>query len=148
MKDNYRDGNWLEAAKDTAFFSVKLLPIVAPAFVFGTLGPVWLGLGAGVIVTAIIVKTTGLGTVEEVIDLVLDPPNPVEWFNVVAPEIRKKSEEFQIGAVAWVDRRLMEGQHYLESEYQQKKRQIETGWELINKWGRWANPTPGLPFGF
>jgi len=85
-------------------------------------------------------------------DVVTGKVSPAEWYDVVAPavrkksgELQKKSEELQIRAVGWVDRRLMEGQHYLEREYREKKRQVETGWELLNKYGRWANPVH-LPF--
>ena len=134
MQDNYEKGDWAEAAKDTAFFSVKMLPVVAPAFFFGTLGPVWIGLGAGVIVTALIVEATGIGTTQDVIDLVLDPPGPIEWIEVVGPAVK---EEIIVPAAeayaGWVDRRIED---------------VETGWELINRYGRWRNPTPGLPFGF
>jgi len=152
MKDNYRKGNWAEAGKDTAFFAVTMLPVVAPNFFFGTVAfPVLTGAAIGVGATMIIVESTGIGTAEEVLDLVLDPPSPKEWYDVVAPEVKKKagelqtiSEEFQIGAVAWVDRRLMEGQHYLEREYQEKKELVETGWELLNRYGKWYNPV--LPF--
>jgi hypothetical protein len=144
MKENYRKGNWLEAAKDTAFFAVAMTPIVAPAFFFGTLAPVWIGLGVGVIATAVIVEATDIGTTQDVIDMVLDPPI-TDWYEVVAPEIEKKSDELQIRAVGWVDRRLMDVQHYLEQEYQEKKHQVETGWELLTKYGRWANPI-ALPF--
>jgi hypothetical protein len=63
----------------------------------------------------------------------------------VGKEIQEKSEEIQIAAVAWVDRRLMEGQRYIEQEYQEKKQLVETGWELLNRYGRWANPV-NLPF--
>ena len=151
MQENYRKGDWAEAGKDTFFFSLAVLPVVAPTFVFGTLAPVWVA-GAGVVITtAAIVNLTGIGTTQDVIDILLDPPTPTEWYDVVAPEVKKKagelqtmSEEFQIGAVAWVDRRLMEGQHYLEREYQEKKELVETGWELLNRYGRWYNPV--LPF--
>jgi len=145
MKDNYREGDWAEAGKDTFFFSLAVLPVVAPNFVFGTLAPYWIGIGTGVVATAVIVEATGLGTYEDVIDLVLDPPTPMEWYDVVAPEIGKKSEEFQIAAVGWVDRRLMDVQHYVEREIEEKKQQVKTGWELLHEYGRWANPF-GLPF--
>jgi len=32
-------------------------------------------------------------------------------------------------------------------EFAEKKSQVETGWDLLRRYGRWANPTPGLlPF--
>jgi len=144
MEENYRKGDWLEATKDTGFFAVKMLPVVAPAFVFGTLAPVWGGIALGVVTTAVIVEATGIGEWEEVRDLLLEPPNPVEWYETVAPEIGKKSEEFQIAAVAWVDRRLMEGQHYIEAKVKQKKSQLESGWDWVEDNWRWSNPTPGF----
>jgi len=115
MEENYRKGDWVEAGKDTAWFAFAVTPVVAPNLFFGTLAPVWIGLGAGVIATAAIVEVTGIGTTQDVIDLVLDPPNPVEWYQVVAPEVGKKSEELQIRAVGWVDRRLMDIQHTIEA---------------------------------
>jgi len=114
MEENYRKGDWAEAAKDTAFFAVAVTPVVAPNFFFGTLAPVWIGAAVGVGATMAIVELTGIGTYEDVLDLVVDPPTPKEWYNVVAPEFQKKSEELQIGAVAWVDRRLMDIQHTIE----------------------------------
>jgi len=87
MQENYRKGDWAEAAKDTAFFAVAITPVVAPNFFFGTLAPVWIGAAVGVGVTIAIVEFTGIGTAEEVIDLVLDPPSPKEWIDVVGPAI-------------------------------------------------------------
>ena len=151
MRDNYAKGNWLEAAKDTGWLALTLTPVVAPNFFFGTVAfPVLTGAAIGVGATMIIAEATGMGTAEEVLDLVLDPPT--DWLEVVAPaveqkykEFAKKSDDFQIAAAGWVDRRLMDAQHYLEREYQEKKMQVETGWELLNKYGRWANPIR-LPF--
>jgi len=152
MQENYAKGDWAEAAKDTAFFAVAITPVVAPNFFFGTLAPVWIGAAVGVGATIAIVELTEIGTAEEVLELIVDPPTPVEWYEVVAPaveekykEIAQKSDDFQVAAVGWVDRRLMEGQHYLEREYQEKKQQVETGWELLNRYARWANPVH-LPF--
>jgi len=152
MRDNYDKGDWLEAAKDTGWLALTLTPVVAPNFFFGTVAfPVLTGAAIGVGATMIIVEATGIGTAEEVLDLVLDPPT--DWLEVVAPaleekfaEIAKKSDEAQIAAVAWVDRRLMDVQHYLEREYQEKKQQAETGWDWVEENWRWANPTPGLPW--
>jgi len=153
MQENYAKGDWAEAAKDTAFFAVAITPVVAPSFFFGTVAyPVLVGAAIGVGATIAIVELTGIGTAEEVLDLIVDPPMPDEWYEVVAPavkekykEIAQKSDDFQVAAVGWVDRRLMEGQHYLEREYQEKKQQLETGWELLNRYARWANPVH-LPF--
>jgi hypothetical protein len=153
MQDNYRNGDWLEAGKDSAWFALAITPVVAPEFFFARVAyPVVMGVGAGTLAAIAIVEVTGIGEAEDVVDFVLDPPTPAEWYEVVAPavekkykEMAKKSDEFQIAAVAWVDRRLMEGQHYLEREYQEKKQQVETGWELLNRYGRWANPVH-LPF--
>jgi len=58
----------------------------------------------------------------------------------VGKEIQEKSEEIQIAAVAWVDRRLMEGQRYIEQEYQEKKQLVETGWDLLTTYPVWGNP--------
>lgn len=152
MQENYAKGDWAEAAKDTAFFAVAITPIVAPSFFFGTVAyPVLVGAAIGVGATIAIVEITGIGTAEEVIEMVVDPPID-DWYEVVAPAVEEKfaeiaqaSDDFQIAAVAWVDRRLMEGQHYLEQQYQEKKHQLETGWEMLTEYGRWANPVH-LPF--
>lgn len=94
MKDNYRKGNWLEAAKDTAFFAVVMAPVVAPNFFFGTIAfPVLTGAAIGVAATIIVVELTGIGTAEEVLDLVLDPPSPEEWVEVVGPAIKSEVTE-------------------------------------------------------
>jgi len=89
MEENYRKGDWLEAAKDTGFFAVKMLPVVAPAFVFGTLAPVWGGVALGVVATAVIVEATGIGEWEDVRDLLLDP-DPFEYYEVVAPVVQSE----------------------------------------------------------
>jgi len=108
MKDNYRDGDWAEAGKDTFFFSIKILPVVAPNFFFGRVAyPVLAGAAIGVAATMVIVEATGIGTAEEVLDLVLDPPTPKEWYEVVAPAIKEEiivpvAEAY----VGWVDRRV------------------------------------------
>jgi hypothetical protein len=152
MEENYRKGDWLEAAKDTGFFAVKMLPVVAPAFVFGAMAPYWIGAAVGVGATMAIVEITGIGEWEDVRDLVLDP-DPVEWYKVVAPELEKKyrdyeqkTEEWSVAAAGWIDRRLMDVQHSLEREYQEKKTLLQGGWDLLNRYGRWANPTPGVPW--
>jgi len=94
MQENYRKGDWVEAAKDTAFFSVAILPVVAPSFFFGSVAfPVLTGVAIGVGVTMVIVEVTGIGTAEEVLDLVLDPPSPKEWYEVVAPAVREEITE-------------------------------------------------------
>jgi len=85
------------------------------------------------------------------VDVMTGEVGPAEWYEVVAPavsekfdEVQSKSEEIQIAAVGWVDDRLMDMQHFVEREIQQKKQMVETGWELLTKYGRWANPTPGF----
>lgn len=113
MQDNYAKGNWLEAAKDTGFFAVAITPVVAPNFFFGTLAPVWIGAGIGVVTTAVIVEATGIGTTQDVIDMIVDPPVD-DWYEVVIPAIDKRTDELSKRAAHWVDRRLMEGQHFIE----------------------------------
>lgn len=110
MRDNYREGDWAEAAKDTGFFAVTMLPVVAPSFFFGSVAfPVLTGAAIGVVATIIIVEVTGIGTAEDVLDLVLDPPTPKEWIEVVAPAVK---EEIILPAaeayVGWVERRAEE----------------------------------------
>jgi len=94
MKENYRKGDWLEAAKDTAFFAVVLAPVVAPNFFFGSIAfPILTGAAIGVGATMLIVELTGIGEAEEVLDLVLDPPSPQEWAEVVGPAIQSEITE-------------------------------------------------------
>ena len=113
MQENYRKGDWAEAAKDTAFFAVAVTPVVAPNFFFGTLAPYWIGIGAGVVATGIIVEATGIGEWEEVRDFVLQDPRdmPRDYFETVAPVIDKKTDEWSVRSAHWVDRRLMEVQN-------------------------------------
>jgi len=154
MQDNYRKGDWLEAGKDSAWFALAITPVVAPEFFFTRVAyPVVLGVGAGTLAAIAIVEVTGIGEAEDIVNFVLDPPTPAEWYDVVAPAVEKKFAEIdqkivevEIAAAGWVDRRLMDVQHYLESEYQEKKRMVETGWDVLTEYGRWANPTPGIPF--
>jgi hypothetical protein len=88
MQENYRKGDWLEAAKDTAFFSVAMAPVVAPNFFFGSVAfPVTVGIGTGLIATAVILEVTGIGEWEDVVEFALDPPTPAEWAEVVGPAI-------------------------------------------------------------
>lgn len=94
MRENYAKGDWLEAAKDTGFLAITLTPVVAPNFFFGTVAfPVLTGVAIGVGATMVIVEVTGIGTAEEVLDLLLDPPSPTEWYEVVAPEVEREFTE-------------------------------------------------------
>jgi len=92
MKENYQKGDWLEAAKDTAYFAVALSPVVAPTFFFGTLAPYWIGIGAGVVATAVVVEATGIGEWEDVRDFVLQDPRdmPGDYIETVAPAIQSE----------------------------------------------------------
>jgi len=92
MQENYRKGDWAEAAKDTAFFAVAITPVVAPTFFFGTLAPYWIGIGAGVVATGIIVEVTGIGEWEDVRDFVLQDPRdmPRDYLETVVPAIQSE----------------------------------------------------------
>lgn len=95
MKENYQKGDWAEAAKDTAFFAFTITPVVAPHFFFGTLAPYWIGIGAGVVATGIIVEATGIGEWEDVRDFVLQDPRdmPRDYFETVVPAIQSEITE-------------------------------------------------------
>jgi hypothetical protein len=94
MRENYRKGDWLEAAKDTGWFAVAITPVVAPRFFFGTIAfPVTVGVAAGVATTAVVLEVTGLGDWEDAVVLALDPPTPVEWVEVVVPAIQSEVTE-------------------------------------------------------
>lgn len=94
MNENYKEGNWLEAAKDTAFFAVAITPVIAPRFFFSTVAyPVVLGIAGGTAAAIVIVEVTGIGEAEDVVDFVLDPPSPAEWYKVVAPAVKKEITE-------------------------------------------------------
>jgi len=93
MKENYQKGDWLEAGKDTAYFAITIGPVVAPNLAWRAAAPVILGVGAGLIVTVAIVEATGIGTTEDVIDMVLDPPSPSEFLDVVGPQVQEHITE-------------------------------------------------------
>lgn len=141
MEDNYRKGDWAEAAKDTAFFAVAMTPVVAPNFFFGTLAPYWIGFGVGAVATAVIVEATGIGEWEDVRDLVLEPPSPKEWYEVIAPEVKREVKEayhVTIGVTGVVLRMAA-------NEVQKKVDLLEYGFERLTEHGKWFNPTPGFP---
>jgi len=132
MKDNYREGDWLEAAKDTAFFSVAMLPVVAPTFFFGTVAfPVLTGAAIGVAATIIIVEVTGIGTAEEVLDLVLTDPRdiPGKWIEVVGPAIR---EEITEPVIEYVTEELWQKQLVdpIGGWLSRRERDLERAWEI------------------
>lgn len=94
MEDNYRKGDWLEAAKDTGWFAIAIAPVVAPRFFFGAVAyPVVVGATLGLTATAVILEVTGLGEWEDVVELIVDPPSPKEFYKVVAPAIREEITE-------------------------------------------------------
>lgn len=130
MKDNYRKGDWAEAGKDTAFFAVTMLPVVAPNFFFGTVAfPVLTGVAIGVTATIVIVEVTGIGTAEDVIDLLLDPPMPDEWFEVVGPAIR---EEITEPVIEYVTEELWQKQLVdpIGGWISRRERDIRRAWEI------------------
>lgn len=86
-------------------------------------------------------------------DLMTGKVSPGEYYEVVAPQVTEKfreldqvTDEWSVAAGGWIDDRLMDVQHYLEAEYQEKKSQVKTGWDLLQRYGRWANPTWGLQY--
>jgi len=93
MEDNYQEGDWLEAAKDTAWYAVTAGPLMAPELVWGLAYPYVAGYALGVVVTATIAEATGIGEFEEVIELGANPPNPIEWAEVVGPAIQSEITE-------------------------------------------------------
>lgn len=131
MKQNYRDGNWLEAAKDTGFFSVAILPVVAPRMFFGTIAfPVLTGAAIGVGVTMVIAEVTGIGSAEEVLDLVLDPPSPKEWYDLVVPTIQ---EEITEPIIEYVTEELWQKQlaDPISAWGSRRRRELEEGWDEL-----------------
>jgi len=132
MKDNYREGDWAEAGKDTAFFAVALLPVVAPSFFFGYVAfPVLTGVAIGVGVTIVIVEVTGIGTAEEVLDLVLTNPAdiPEKWVEVVAPAVR---EEITEPIIEYVTEELWQKQLVdpIGGWISRRERDIRRAWEI------------------
>lgn len=131
MEENYREGNWLEAAKDTAFFAVAISPVVAPGFFFGTLAPVWIGVGAGVIATAAIVEITGIGEWEDVRDFVLQDPRdmPADYIETVAPAIQSEITEPMIEYITeelW-QKQLVEP---IGGWLSRRERELREAWEI------------------
>jgi len=130
MKDNYRKGDWAEAGKDTAFFAVTMLPVVAPNFFFGTVAfPVLTGAAIGVAATIVIVEATGIGTAEEVLDLLLDPPSPKKWVEVVGPAIR---EEITEPVIEYVTEELWQKQLVdpIGGWLSRRERDLRHAWEI------------------
>jgi len=136
MEENYAKGNWLEAAKDTGFFAVKMLPIVAPAFVFGTLAPVWGVVAVGVVGTAIVVEVTGLGDWRDVRDILLDPPSAIPSKEAIDTAV-EAVKETATGIVR-------ETREEVERRIQLSKQRLELGWTWVEDNWRWFNPTPGF----
>lgn len=130
MEDNYRKGDWLEAAKDTGFFAVAIAPVVAPRFFFGSVAyPVVVGATLGLTATAVILEATGLGEWEDVVDLIVDPPSPKEWYKVVAPAVREEVTEPIINYVVdelW-QKQLVDP---VSSWVSNRERELREGWEL------------------
>jgi len=119
MEENYRKGDWAEAAKDTAVLGVTLTPVVAPNIFFGSIAfPVLTGVAIGTVTTMAIVEIAGIGTAEQVLDLVLDPPSPKEWTEVVQDELIQPAKKYVIEELweeqlvkpvtGWVNRRIDE----------------------------------------
>jgi len=89
MKDNYRKGDWLEAGKDTAFYTLAMAPVVAPKLFWGTVAfPVTVGVAVGFVTTVAIVEATGIGKWEDVVEIYLNPIETIKNFpEVVGPAI-------------------------------------------------------------
>jgi len=130
MQENYRKGDWAEATKDTAFFAVKVAPVVAPNLVFGALAPYWIGAAVGVGVTIAIVEITGLGTTEDVLDLVLDPWNaPKKYVEVVGPALKEKVTE---PIIEYVTEELWQKQlvEPIGGWLSRRERDVRRAWEI------------------
>jgi len=131
MKDNYREGDWAEAGEDTFFFSIKILPVVAPSFFFGTLGPYIIGIGAGVVATGIIVEATGIGEWEDVRDFVLQDPRdmPRDYWETVAPAIKSEVTE---PIIKYVTEELWQKQLVdpIGGWLSRRERDLERAWEI------------------
>lgn len=123
MKDNYRKGDWLEAGKDTAFYTLAMAPVIAPKLFWGTVAyPVTVGVAVGFVATVAIVELTGIGDWEDVVEIYLNPVETLKSYpEVVGPAIvenisdyERKTDEWSVAAGGWVDDRLMDIQHSLE----------------------------------
>jgi len=79
MNDNYRKGDWLEAGKDTAFYTLAMAPIVAPKLFWGTVAyPVTIFVASTFAATVVIVELTGIGTVGDVVEMYLSPVETIK----------------------------------------------------------------------
>lgn len=92
MKENYEKGDWAEAAKDTAFFSIAIAPVAAPSLFWNAVYPVAAGYAVGIGATAVIAEATGIGEWEEVIfEMGLYPVETIkDWPGVVLPAIKSE----------------------------------------------------------
>jgi len=104
MEDNYRKGDWIEAGKDTAFYAVAMLPVVAPKFFWGTvMYPVTVFVASTFVATVAIVELTGIGTWQDVVEIYLHPVETLKEFpevvgsaiveNITDPAITYLEEE-------------------------------------------------------
>jgi len=146
MDDNYRKGNWVEAGKDTAFFSLAIAPVVAPNLFFGSIVyPVAVGVGVGLAATAVVLEATGLGDTQDVADLLYDPPSPVEWYQTVVPEVKRELKETAAQAQNMLEgvARVVEGE--VIRRYNVLEKNVKESWEFVNRYGQWQNPIL-LPF--
>jgi len=130
MDENYEEGNWLEAAKDTGWYALAMAPVVAPNFFFGSVAfPVTVGIGVGIVSTAIILEVTGLGEWEDAVEILLDPPSPKKWVEVVGPAIR---DELIEPTVEYVTEELWQKQlvEPIGGWLNRRERDIRQAWEF------------------
>jgi len=144
MKDNYRKGDWLEAGKDTAFYTLAMAPVIAPKLFWGTVAyPVTVGVAVGFVATVAIVELTGIGEFEDVVDMYLNPVETIKELpeaaevvgnfiveNVTDPAITALEETWQTQLVEpvgeWVDRRKKEVGGWTS----RRERDLRRAWEI------------------
>jgi len=74
-------------------------------------------------------------------DILTGKIGPKDWYDVVAPEVKREAEE-AVTLTLGLGGFLLRG---LETYAEHKLEQIEAGYDWLTKYGRWANPL-GLPF--
>jgi len=131
MEDNYRKGDWLEAGKDTAFYAAAMLPVVAPKFFWGTvMYPVTVFVASTFVATWVIVELTGIGDVEDVAEIYLNPVETLKSYpEVVGPAI---VENITDPAITYLEEELWQKQlvEPIGGWLSRRKREIKRIWAI------------------
>jgi len=118
MNQNYENGDWLEAGKDTAFYGLAVAPVVAPNLFFGATYPYLAGIAVGLAGAYVVSDQLGLDT-KPLTELILGEDLtdiPLKYIEVVAPvvieeinNIFEESENQLLDEVEWIGNKISDG---------------------------------------